>query len=125
MLFVVLKTTKEVLCSVSIGEPRLRTRKGGVQAGFKLGHALLKVIAVALVLFVGIRSDMDSIDSGFFVMKMLAYIASVLLALAVIDYIFAVKFHADSLKMTRREVLDEMKQENGDPMVKDRLYEQK
>lgn len=104
---------------------RMRRRKNGMQAGFKLGHAFLKVVAVALVLFVGIKSNLDSLDDGFFVIKMLAYVALVLLVLAVVDYIFAVKFHADSLKMTRREVLEEMKQENGDPLVKDKLYEQK
>jgi len=104
---------------------RLRRRRSSVQAGFKFGHALIKVVAVALILFIGIRSDMDSIYSGFFVVKMLVYVASVLLVLAVVDYIFAIKFHADSLKMTRHEVLEEMKQENGDHMVKDRLYEQK
>lgn len=104
---------------------RMRRRKSGVQTGFKLGHALLKVAAVALVLFIGIKSNLDSLDDGFFIVKMLAYVAFVLLALAVVDYIFAVKFHADSLRMTRREVLEEMKQENGDPMIKDKLYEQK
>ena len=47
--------------------------------------------------------------------------ALALLALAVVEYIFERIFFAESLKMTRREVLEEMKQENGDPVVKDML----
>jgi len=51
----------------------------------------------------------------------LAEVAAVLLALAVVEYLFERIFYAESLKMTRREVLEEMKQESGDPVVKDML----
>ncbi len=113
---------------------RLRRQHSSRRTGFQLGHALLKAVAVALVLGLGIRAELPKLcamlDSQLegsakilaaVAVKLLAEVAFALLALAVVEYMFERIFHAESLKMTRREVLEEMKQENGDPVVKDML----
>lgn len=113
---------------------RLRRQRNGRRTGFQLGHALLKVSAAGTVLAVGIRAQLPNVcamldnslegsSKAFAVMalKVLAEVALVLLVLAVVEYIAERKLFAESLKMTRREVLEEMKQESGDPVIKDIL----
>ena len=85
-------------------------------------------------MFVGIRAELpklcamldNSLEGSSKVLaviavKLLAEVTLALLALAVVEYIFERIFYAESLKMTRREVLEEIKQESGDPAVKDML----
>ena len=116
---------------------RLRRRYRSRRTGFQLGHALIKTVAAALVLVLGIRAEMPKLCAmlgnrlewsskalATMAFKLLAEVAAVLLALAVVEYIFERIFHAESLKMTRREVLEEIKQESGDPLVKDMLRRQ-
>ncbi len=111
-----------------------RRRENSTRTGFQLGHALLKVVAVALVLFIGIRAEMPKLYAmldnqlensshafGVMAVRVMTEVALALLALAVVEYIAERIFYAESLKMTKREVLEEMKQENGDPAVKDIL----
>jgi len=111
-----------------------RRRENSTRTGFQLGHALLKIVAAALVLFIGIRAEMPKLyamldnqlensSRAFSVLavKVMTEVALALLALAVVEYIAERIFYAQSLKMTKREVLEEMKQENGDPAVKDIL----
>ena len=113
---------------------RLRRHHSSRRTGFQLGHALIKTVAIALVLFVGIRAELpklcamldNSLEGSSKVLavitvKLLAEVTLALLALAVVEYIFERIFYADSIKMTRREVLEEIKQESGDPAVKDML----
>lgn len=113
---------------------RLRRQHSSRRTGFQLGHALIKTVAIALVLFVGIRAELpklcamldNSLEGSSKVLaviavKLLAEVTLALLALAVVEYIFERIFYAESLKMTRREVLEEIKQESGDPAVKDML----
>ena len=116
---------------------RLRRQHSSRRTGFQLGHALIKTVAVALVLFLGIRAELPKLCAmldnrlegsskvlAFMAVKLLAEVALALLALAVVEYMFERIFHAESLKMTRREVLEEIKQENGDPVVRDLLRRQ-
>ena len=113
---------------------RLRRQHSSRRTGFQLGHALIKTVAAALVLVVGIRAELPKVCAmldtqlegsaktlAAMAVKLLAEVALALLALAVVEYMFERIFYAESLKMTRREVLEEMKQENGDPVVKDML----
>ena len=113
---------------------RLRRQHSSRRSGFQLGHALIKTVAAAFVLFFGIRAELPKlcamVDSrlegsakilAFMAVRIMAEVALTLLALAVVEYIFERIFYAESLKMTRREVLEEMKQESGDPVVKDML----
>ena len=113
---------------------RLRRQSSGRRTGFQLGHALIKTVVAALVLFLGIRAELPKLCampdnqlawSGkvFAVMtiRVLAEVTIALLALAAVDYMVERIFFAESLKMTKREVLEEIKQESGDPVVKDLL----
>ena len=113
---------------------RLRRQHSSRRTGFQLGHALLKTVVAALVMVVGIKAELPKVCAildnqlegsaktlAAMAVKLLAEVTLALLALAVVEYIFERIFHAESLKMTRREVLEEMKQENGDPVVKDML----
>jgi len=113
---------------------KLRRQHSSRRTGFQLGHALLKTVVAALVMVVGIKAELPKVCAildnqlegsaktlAAMAVKLLAQVALALLALAVVEYIFERIFHAESLKMTRREVLEEMKQENGDPVVKDML----
>ena len=114
---------------------RLRRRhQGGRRTGFQLGHALLKVVVAALVLVVGIRAELPKLTAMLdnrlesssrvfagLAVKVMVEVSLALLALAVVEYIAERIFFAESLKMTRREVLEEQKQEEGDPVVKDIL----
>ena len=47
--------------------------------------------------------------------------ALILLVFSLPDYFFQRKKHLESLKMTKQDVKEEMKQSDGDPMVKSRL----
>ena len=114
---------------------KLRRQKGsGKRTGFQLGHSLLKVLAVGTVLTAGIRAELPKLCAmldnqlegsskafAFMAIKMLAEVVLVLLALAAVEYFAERVLFAESLKMSRRQVLEEMKQESGDPVVKDIL----
>ena len=113
---------------------RLRRQRNGKRTGFQLGHAILKVLAVGIVLVVGIRAELPKLCAmldnqlegsskvfAFMAVKVLAEAALALLALAAVEYMAERVLHAESLRMSRREVLEEMKQESGDPVVKDIL----
>ena len=113
---------------------RLRRQHISRRTGFQLGHALIKTVVTALVLVVGIKVELPRIcvmldtqlesSSRIFAalaVKLLLEVVLALLALAAVEYIAERIFFAESLKMTRREVLEEMKQEEGDPVVKDML----
>lgn len=113
---------------------RLRRQHSSRRTGFQLGHALIKTVAAALVLALGIKAELPKVCAmldnqlegsaktlAAMAVKLLAEVALALLALAIVEYMFERIFYAESLKMTRREVLEEMKQENGDPVVKDML----
>ena len=116
---------------------RLRRQHSSRRTGFQLGHALIKTAAAALVLFFGIKAELPKLCAmldnqlegsaktlAAMAVKLLVEVALALLALAIVEYMFERIFHAESLKMTRREVLEEIKQENGDPVVKDLLRRQ-
>ena len=116
---------------------KLRRQHSSRRTGFQLGHALIKTVAVALVLVLGIKAELPKLCAmldtqlegsaktlAAMAVKLLAEVALVLLALAIVEYMFERIFHAESLKMTKREVLEEIKQESGDPVVKDMLRRQ-
>ena len=116
---------------------RLRRQHSSRRTGFQLGHALIKTVAAALVLVLGIKAQLPKLCAmvdnqlegsaktlAAMAIKLLALVALALLALAVVEYMFERIFHAESLKMTRHEVLEEIKQESGDPVVKDMLRRQ-
>lgn len=94
----------------------------------------LEIGAVAVVLYTTMKDqwqvifrfpDME-LGPAFFTLADLAYrfsikIIIVLLIIAILDYIYQRWQFMENMKMTKQEVKDEMKQTEGDPMVKSRI----
>jgi flagellar biosynthetic protein FlhB len=94
----------------------------------------LKVFLIAWVGYATVKSaipdlipamDMPSSDAlhyiGLLTFKVLLRILGVLFVLAALDYAYQRWHYMDSLKMTQQEIKDELKQSEGDPMVKARI----
>ncbi|MEM1117223.1 MAG: EscU/YscU/HrcU family type III secretion system export apparatus switch protein [Bacteroidota bacterium] len=109
------------------GAKRLFSSKGL----FELGKALVKVIIVGPVVFLAVRAWLPEIlvlhtvpfDVAFRAAGgwTLALIVQMLIALALlagVDYAFGKWKHREDLKMTAREVKDENKDSEGDPLLK-------
>jgi flagellar biosynthetic protein FlhB len=94
----------------------------------------LEILVVALVLYTTMKdqwqvifrfTDMELVPA-FFTLADLAYrfsikIIIVLLIIAILDYIYQRWQFMENMKMTKQEVKDEMKQTEGDPMLRSRI----
>lgn len=98
---------------------------------FELGKALAKVAIVGPVVFLAVRAWLPDIlvlhtvpfDAAFaaaggWTLALLAQMLLALLLLSGADYAFGKWKHTADLKMTHREVKDEAKESEGDPMLK-------
>jgi flagellar biosynthetic protein FlhB len=98
------------------------------------GKSILKMLIVGVVVYVLIKSDFDRLENlqeaslwtGFtfvceLAAKLLVIVGILLLVLSIPDYIFQRWQWKEQLKMTPQEFKEEMKQEEGDPQVKQRL----
>jgi flagellar biosynthetic protein FlhB len=56
-------------------------------------------------------------------MRLVIEVAAALIALAIPDYLFQRRQYMESLKMSKEEVKEERKMQEGDPLVKSRLRE--
>jgi flagellar biosynthesis protein FlhB len=100
----------------------------------ELGKALAKVAVIALVAYFSLRQKLPSLlpllrqDAG----QLASYLKSsllqisgriivALLVIGLLDYLYQRYRHEKSLRMTKQEVKDEMRQSEGDPRVKSRL----
>jgi flagellar biosynthetic protein FlhB len=54
-------------------------------------------------------------------MRLAAFLAGVLALIGIADFIYQKRRFENSLRMTKQEVKDEMKREEGDPMIKARI----
>jgi len=103
---------------------------------FELVKTVLKVGLVGLVAYQFIRSRLEEMllvlyldAAGFWqaisslTMALALRIGAVFLTLAVLDYLYQRYEHHRNLKMTRQEVKEEMKQQEGDPQMRARLRE--
>ena len=98
---------------------------------FNLGIAILKVALISLVVYNYLRGREESLfllyDTplaqaivllGDIVVQMGLRIAAIYMIVAVIDFVYQKrKFHED-MKMTKQEIKDEMKDDEGDPQIK-------
>jgi len=86
-----------------------------------VGYATVKAAIPELIP----AMDMPSSDAlqfiGLLTYKVLIRILGVLFVLAGLDYAYQRWYYMDNLKMTRQEIKDELKQSEGDPMVKSRI----
>ena len=106
------------------------------EALFNLAKSIVKVLIIGLIAFLNIRSNLDKmihfVNVPFTVavstlsviaLKIMVEAAVVMLAIAFPDYMFQRHQHLESLKMTKQEVKEERKQNDGDPLIKRRLRE--
>jgi flagellar biosynthetic protein FlhB len=103
---------------------------------FNLGKSIVKIVIIAFIAFLTIQSEFDKLRRLFegpflpmltfvfaLAMRLVIEVAVAMLALAVPDYLFQRRQYMESLKMSKEEVKEERKMQEGDPLVKNRLRE--
>ncbi len=106
------------------------------EALFNLAKSIVKVAVVAAVAYLNITNDFPKLAHMLNVPFLLSLTtitnvafrivvesALALLVLALPDYMFQRRLHIESLKMTKQEVKEERRQQEGDPLVRSRLRE--
>jgi flagellar biosynthetic protein FlhB len=96
--------------------------------------AVLKVIIVGGMAYATLFKEMDHIPAlveleisqimtftGHVALRLGYYTCLVLLVLAGVDYLFQYWQHERDLRMTKQEIKDEHRQQEGDPMVRSRI----
>jgi flagellar biosynthetic protein FlhB len=96
--------------------------------------SLVKLLLVGIIAYFGLKGalsqlvptmDMQGSESLKFVgqltLKILNWIIFAFVVLALMDYFYQKWEYEDSLKMTKQEIRDELKQSEGDPMIKARI----
>ncbi len=112
------------------GVKRLFSLRGLVE----LGKSVAKVLVVGAIAVMMLRGEIDHVSQmatltpedtmaeiGRLVLRLVAGILAVLTALAGADYIYQRLHLMRGLRMSRREVKEEQKQAEGDPLVRARL----
>lgn len=106
------------------------------QVGMNLFKSVFKVIAIGIVAYLIVKADFEDIlktpdlsialalkvilFTGF---KIIIWSTVLLLILSVPDYIFQKKEFIESLKMTKEQLKEELKETTGDPYLRARLRE--
>ncbi|MCL2520174.1 MAG: flagellar biosynthesis protein FlhB [Spirochaetaceae bacterium] len=106
----------------------------GVEALFNLGKMITKAALIAFFAFFVLRSSVDRLvatpftlltDSAAFIAErafvLMAMAALVMLVIAIIDFFFQKRQYTENLKMTKRDVKEEMKEDLGNPYIKSRI----
>ncbi len=106
------------------------------EALFTLGKTIFKIAVIGVIVFLNMKYESDKLInlSGQTVLDSMKYIARIsfrliiesgfaLILLSLPDYMFQRKQHRESLKMSKQEIKEEMKQLEGDPKVKSMLME--
>ena len=106
------------------------------EAAFNLLKTLMKVFIIGILLYINLKMEADTLihlstqtllfSFGYIsklVFRLMIESGVLMLLLSLPDYIFQKKQHKDSLKMSRQEIKEEMKQTDGDPKVKQMLME--
>jgi flagellar biosynthesis protein FlhB len=112
------------------GVQRLFSLRGIIE----LGKSAAKVLVVGGIAVLMLRGEIDRISQmaaltpedamaeiGRLVLRLIGGILAVLTALAGADYVYQRLHHLRGLRMSRREVKEEHKQSEGDPLIRARL----
>jgi flagellar biosynthesis protein FlhB len=107
-----------------------------VEAFFNLAKSIVKVLIVGFVSYLVIQGEFDKLRTLFegpfwpsvsyiftLAMRLVIIVAVAMLVLAIPDYIFQRRQYMEGLKMSKEEVKEERKMQEGDPMVKNRMRE--
>ena len=103
---------------------------------FNFAKSLIKIVIIGVMAFVTIQGEFDKLRRLFegpfwpsvtfifsLTMRLVIEVAVAMLALAIPDYIFQRRQYLESLKMSKEEVKEERKMQEGDPLVKNRMRE--
>ena len=103
---------------------------------FNFAKSLVKVVIIALIAWLTIKNELERLmvlfsspfwNSVLFIwslsIRLIIEVAVALLALSVPDYLFQRRQYMESLKMSKQEVKEERKMQEGDPLVKSRIRE--
>ena len=106
------------------------------QIGMNLFKSIFKVLAIGFVAYLIIMADLDDIlrtpdvsvalalkITMMTAFKIIMWSAVLLLVLSIPDYFFQKREFIDSLKMTKEELKEELKETIGDPYIRARLRE--
>jgi flagellar biosynthetic protein FlhB len=106
------------------------------EAFFNLAKNVLKIAVIILVVYLNVRPAIPRIAhvattpfmAGFaffasMIFRVVVEVAVILLALSLPDYLFQRRQHMESLKMSRQEIKEVRKQDEGDPLIRSRLRE--
>ena len=113
----------------------LKRSFGWPEGIYNLFKSLFKTFIIVVLAIYIINSDLTKFISfhsngnlkeivqiiSFTAFKIMIFTAIILLGISIIDYIFQRKQHLESLKMTKEEVKEELKQLEGDPQVRNRI----
>ncbi|HUW39632.1 MAG TPA: flagellar biosynthesis protein FlhB [Rectinemataceae bacterium] len=112
----------------------LRKTAFSMQALFGLLKSVFKIAVIGLVAYMSVRNQIDRIVTlfttplgesimfiGSLAVRLIIQAAIATLLLSVPDYLFQRHQYMESLKMTKEEVKEEHKQQEGDPLVRSRL----
>ncbi|MGL5254758.1 MAG: flagellar biosynthesis protein FlhB [Brevinema sp.] len=104
------------------------------QALFNLGKSLLKVIAVfgiagafalnalpSMIAYTRMDAQTSFGMVAGLLVRFVAMTGILLLIFAIADYIFQQREHTEQLKMTKKELRDELKEDEGDPAIKAKI----
>ncbi len=103
---------------------------------FNFGKSIVKVAIIGSIAYLTIAGEFDKLRTLFegpfwpsvsyifsLAMRLIIEVAVAMLALAIPDYLFQRRQYMESLKMSKEEVKEERKMQEGDPMVKGRMRE--
>ena len=104
------------------------------QALFNLGKSLLKVVAVfgiagafalnalpSMIAYTRMDAQTSFGMVAGLLVRFVAMAGTLLLIFAVADYVFQHREHTEQLKMTKKELRDELKEDEGDPAIKAKI----
>ncbi len=100
----------------------------------ELAKSIAKILIIGGVAYLALMGSLDELPGlmllnileimaviGWAAFKIVFYVCLVLLILAALDFVWQRHRHEKSLKMTKQEVKDERKNEEGDPKIKSRI----
>jgi flagellar biosynthetic protein FlhB len=106
------------------------------EALFNFAKSLVKIAIIGFVAYLTIKNEIGKLITSFaasfwdsitlvgsLAMRLVIEVAVCLLALAIPDYLFQRRQFMESMKMSKEEVKEERKMQEGDPLVKSRLRE--
>ncbi len=103
---------------------------------FNFAKSLIKIIIIGVMAFLTIQGEFDKLRRLFegpfwpsitfifsLTMRLVIEVGVAMLALAIPDFIFQRRQFMESLKMSKQEVKEERKMQEGDPLIKGRMRE--